>query len=80
MYSDYIMNCGETIFSQGQGEKLYNMINKANYSDSFKEILNNISKKEIIELLQEYDQIHTYNFEDFYKDNNKHKRKGSLYE
>lgn len=47
------------------------------YSDSFKKILNNISKEEIVELLDEYDKINTYNFEDFYKDNNKHKRKGT---
>ncbi|APH21066.1 hypothetical protein [Clostridium botulinum] len=50
------------------------------YSSSFKKILNNISKEEIIELLDEYDKINTYNFEQFYLDKNKHKRKGSLYE
>lgn len=50
------------------------------YSNSFKKILNNISKEEIIELLERYDEINTYDFEKFYKDNNKHKRKGNLYE
>lgn len=50
------------------------------YSSSFKKVLNNISKEEIMELLEQYDKINTYNFEDFYKDNNKHKREGKLYE
>ncbi|EQC1535417.1 hypothetical protein ACY1J9_001248 [Clostridium botulinum] len=47
------------------------------YPSSFKKILNNISKEEIIDLLEKYDQINTYNFQDFYRDNNKHKRKGT---
>jgi len=50
------------------------------YSDFFKKVLNNISKEEIMELLEEYDKINTYNFENFYRDNNKYKRKGKLYE
>ncbi len=50
------------------------------YSNSFKKILNNISKEEIIELLERYDEVNIYNFESFYKDNNKHKRKGNSYE
>lgn len=75
MYSNNIRNCEETIFKIKDSNKLYNMINKANYSDSFRKALKNISKEEIIELLEKYDEINTYNFEQFYKSENKHKRK-----
>ncbi|BAO04914.1 uncharacterized protein CBO05P1_195 [Clostridium botulinum B str. Osaka05] len=77
MYSDNIRHCEETIFKIKDSNKLYNMINKANYSDSFRKVLRNISKEEILELLEEYDALHICNFEQFYK--NKYK-KGKLYE
>ncbi|WP_162267250.1 hypothetical protein [Clostridium botulinum] len=48
--------------------------------DSFRAVLNNISKEEIIKLLEKYDEINTYNFENFYRDNNKNRGKENLYE
>ncbi|MBD5589172.1 hypothetical protein [Clostridium botulinum] len=77
MYLDNIRNCGETIFKIKDNNKLYNMINKANYSDSFRKVLKNISKEEILELLEEYDKLRVCNFEQFYNNKYKHKRKGT---
>ncbi|EQB4340336.1 hypothetical protein ACYJ2U_001771 [Clostridium botulinum] len=68
MYSDNIRNCGETRFFI-KSTRLSPL-----YSSKFKETLNNISKKEIIELLEEYDQNHICNFEKFYKNKNKYEK------
>ncbi|GAA0082951.1 hypothetical protein [Clostridium sp. CTA-6] len=70
MYSDNIKNCGETRFFI-KATRLSPL-----YSNKFKETLNNISKKEIIELLEEYDKNHISNFEKFYKNKNEYKSKG----
>ncbi|HCL4447316.1 TPA: hypothetical protein N2D16_002921 [Clostridium botulinum] len=77
MYSDNIKNCKEAIFKLEDSRKLYNMMKKANYSDNFREMLENIPKEEILELLEEYDALRICNFEQFYK--NKYK-KGNSYE
>ncbi|NFF77320.1 hypothetical protein FCV38_10090 [Clostridium sporogenes] len=74
MYSDNIKNCEETHFFI-KATRLSPL-----YSNKFKETLNNISKKEIMELLEEYDKNHICNFEKFYKDKNKHKSKGQINE